>query len=64
MALVQQGKRDPERERQARRQERLATVKAKHKGKRVSQMSAAERQELLEAIAVVLGLADDGGVVL
>ena len=36
---------------------------SKHKGKRVSQMSKPDMDELLEAIAQRLGLADENGVI-
>ena len=61
MATELIGHRPPEKVSAADRVEKVNAVRKKHKGKRVSQMSKQEQDELLEAIAQTLGIADEKG---
>ena len=63
MSIVIEGSRLLEKVSAAARQEKIKAMRDKHNGKRVSQMSKQEQDELLEAIAQKLGLADENGVV-
>ena len=57
------GIRSPEKVSAAERLKKVNAVCEKHKGKRVWQMTKPEQEELLEAIAQQLGLADENGVI-
>ena len=55
-AIIQKGKRDPERERQANVAAKVSAAKAKHKGKKWDHPSV--RDEIIEVVLIQLGLID------
>lgn len=61
--IEKNGYRPPEKVQAAERAKKVKAACDKHKGKRVSQMSKPEQDELLEAVAQALGLADENGAV-
>ena len=61
--ITQKGIRPPEKVSAAAQVEKIEAVGAKYKGQRVSQMVASAQAELLEAIAQLVGLADENGVI-
>ncbi len=63
MARVSSGQSDPERVLNKARQAAVEAKRQTHRGKRVSQLSPSEQADLLEAIAMMLGLADNNGAV-
>jgi len=63
MAIHLEGTTDPERQEAERRGAAVQTILRTHRGRRVSQLSAAEQAQLLEAIAEHLGWADSTGIV-
>lgn len=57
------GVRDPEREAAARRAQAVQEIRRELRGKRVGQMSNAERNRLIEALALAVRLVDETGAV-
>ena len=64
MAIIKDGHRPQEKVEAADREKKVVAACKKHKGKRVSQMSKPDQDELLEVIAQKLGLADENGEIL
>ena len=54
----------PERLVETTRKRKIEAVRAKHAGKLISQMTKSEQDELLEAIAQIIGIADENGNVI
>ena len=61
--IDRKGIRPPEKVSAAAQTEKIEAVGAKYKGQQVSQMIASAQAELLEAIAQLVGLADENGVI-
>lgn len=63
MSIVIEGLRLPEKVRQMDMKKKIEATQTKHKGKRVSQMTKLDQDEMLEVMAQVLGIADENGIV-